>query len=398
MSVPHDGLLLSVPFWLAFAAWLVVERGIDGVVPRRLHYFATTIASAAFLWAFTGIGATYLAALYGALTVVFWAGRRALTGTGGSRLPLAVGLVALLWALGKVGDSLDLERLSWLFFLGASFLLVKIWTFLKDLADGRIDDPEWASFLAYCTFFPCFLSGPMHYYGEFRQAFEKRLPLAAADLVDGVHRLLLGMVKVLIVAVALRPFSLETLDGAGLSTVSTADLLVKSAVYSLVIYLDFSGYSDIAISAGRLLGVRVPENFRLPYFAPNLRDFWQRWHITFTRFLTQYLFIPFVRVFQARVAGAGATLTASTAYLATFAFCGFWHGSTANFLAWGVYHGLGLAGYDYWRQRRMAAARRAGKLLTPPGRLAHGALAALTFLFVSVGWIFFVLPLGFWTR
>ena len=136
------------------------------------------------------------------------------------------------------------------------------------------------------------------------------------------------------------------------------------------------------------MGVKVPENFQLPYLARNLREFWQRWHITFTRFLTQYLFVPFVRLFQRRIATASAAMTTAVAYLITFLFCGFWHGSTLNYLVWGLYHGLGLAAYDYYRQRRLAAARTL--------RRVPAAFALITFLFVSLGWVFFTLPLGFW--
>jgi alginate O-acetyltransferase complex protein AlgI len=396
----HDGLLISLPFWTWFAVYVAVERGLDGLLPRRARYALSCAASAMFLWSFTSIGVVHLGALYVGLGVVFFAAKAALGGERERRSParllLAVGTVVTVWALGKIGVSLGLSHLGWLFFLGASFLLVKLWTFCKDLYDGRIRDPEWWSFLAYCTFFPCFISGPMHYYTEFRQAFETRLPLDATALVDGVFRVLHGLVKVLIVAVALRPLSLEALDGRGFSDVTVADLLLRSVIYSLVIYLDFSGYSDIAISSGRLVGVAVPENFRLPYLAGNLRDFWQRWHITFTRFLTQYLFVPFVRGFQRRLSGVTAMTLSSSAYLATFLFCGFWHGSTANYLAWGLYHGVGLAAYDYYRQRRLSA--------RPPvpgaaggSRWRYGLGALATFLFVSVGWLFFTLPLSFWS-
>lgn len=396
MTPAGDGLLISTGFWGAFALYVIVDRALIGWLPPRARYAFTALGSAGFLWYFTGVGARYLLALHLALGLIFLAARRFLR----DRPPVAhllfpLGFVGAIWSLGKIGASLALSRLSWLFFIGASFLLVKVWTFYKDAYDGRIEHPRVWTFLAYCTFFPCFLSGPMHYYGEFEAAFERRFELDGRTLVDAVFRLLHGLVKVLIVAVALRPYSLEVLRDAGLSQVSPLELVGRAVVYSLVIYLDFSGYSDIAIASGALLGIRVPENFRLPYLAADLREFWQRWHITFTRVLTQYLFVPLVRVVQARFRGLSAVATSTLAYLTTFLFCGFWHGSTANYLVWGLYHGLGLVALDLLRRSRTPRRPRA----PGPARFAAQLAGRLaTFGFVSLGWLFFRLPLGFWSR
>jgi alginate O-acetyltransferase complex protein AlgI len=398
MILPRDGLLITPLFWACFLTYALLERSISGAIPRALHYGLTALFSAVFVWVFTGIGGIYLVLLYAALTAIFASAKLAASGeTGSVGIWWVLAVVVGLWALGKIGASLQLSPFRWLFFLGVSFLVVKVWTFCKDLRDGRIRDPDLPSFLAYCTFFPCFVSGPMHYYSEFREAFEKRDELDASILVDCAFRILHGLVKVLIVAQLLHPYSLEGIRDVGLSQVSPPALVARSVIYSFVIYLDFSGYSDIAIAGSRLLGIRVPENFRMPYAARNLRDFWQRWHITFTRFLTQYLFVPTARLLQKRGAWAQSALT-STAYLLTFAFCGFWHGSTANFLAWGVYHGAGLSAYDWFRQRQLAAARLSRTPIKTPGTLLRVVFTAMTFLFVSLGWIFFILPLGFWTR
>jgi alginate O-acetyltransferase complex protein AlgI len=398
MTLPWDGLLIAPAFWICFVVYALFDRSIAGAVPPALHYAMTALGSAAFLWVFTGIGALYLVALYAGLSLVFAAASSAVGGTASrGRVWWVLGVVLGLWALGKMGSSLHLSYFSWLFFLGASFLIVKVWTFCKDLRDGRIRGANLSSFLAYCTFFPCFLSGPMHYYGEFRETFERREELNGEMLVNAVFRILHGLVKVLIVAQVLRPWSLAGIRDVGWSEVAAAELAGRSLVYSLVIYLDFSGYSDIAIAGARLLGIRVPENFQMPYLARNLREFWQRWHITFTRFLTQYLFVPIARRLQRR-GGLSAPVLTSVSYLLTFIFCGFWHGATANFLVWGMYHGLGLSAYDWFRQRRLAAARTAGVPAPVPGSVQRSLYVLMTFAFVSLGWVFFILPLRFWAR
>ena len=365
MTAPSDGLLISAEFWIAFAVYAIIERSLVGLAPRQVHLYASAAATAGFLYWFTGVDGVLLATLYVGLTVFFLSARGALeTETAARRvanLLAIVGLVATIWALGKIGSSLELTYLSWLFFLGSSFLLVKIWTFSKDLYDGRIRDPDLATFLLYCTFFPCFISGPMHYYGEFSNAFGNRLPLTGRNGLELLFRITHGLVKVLILATILRPFSLEGIQGLGISDVGAFDLLARSIVYSFVIYLDFSGYSDIAVGAGGVLGIRVPENFNLPYLSRSIREFWQSWHITFTRFLTQYLFVPLTRALPRYAPSLTGPSLATSAYLATFLFCGFWHGSTWNYLAWGAYHGIGMAVYDVYRQRRVLRLRRAGK-------------------------------------
>jgi alginate O-acetyltransferase complex protein AlgI len=277
-------------------------------------------------------------------------------------------------------------------------LLVKVWSFCKDLADGRIEDPELPSFLAQCAFFPCFLSGPIHQYHEFHRSFAVRSELDARGFLDAVWRILHGLVKVLVGAELLRPLSLEAIKTLGLSEIGVVELGWRSLAFAFVVYLDFSGYSDMVIGAGRLVGIEVPENFKLPYLAPNLRDFWQRWHITFTRFLTQYVFVPVTRRLQKRLPSLTATQVSLLGYLITFAFCGFWHGATANFLLWGGYHGGGLALHDLMRRRRLEAARAAGRPLPPPPFWQQGGSLVLTFGYVTAGWMLFVLPIQFWTR
>lgn len=392
----QSGFLVSFEFWTWFAFFALVTRAVVWEVPIRARTFLVLLSSGLFLLSFDTITPALLLTLTLSLAAIFVVASRTLPSQERRRrgLWLALGILVLFWALGKVGQSLD-SPFSHLFFLGASFLVIKIWSFCKDLYDGRIERPELFTFLAYCLFFPCFISGPMHYYGEFRTALETRLRLDPAATLETVFRLVQGLVKVLVVARLLRPFALEGLVAAGLSTTGPGELLTRSLVYSLFIYVDFSGYSDIAISAGRLLGIAVPENFNLPYLASSLRGFWQRWHITFTRFLTQYIFVPFTRYLSRDPKSLSVQTMATFGYLVTFSFCGFWHGSTLNFLLWGLYHGAGLAAYDWYRRKRGLASA---------GGLSHGwkntfihfASTAGTFLFVSIGWTLFVLPMSFW--
>jgi alginate O-acetyltransferase complex protein AlgI len=233
----------------------------------------------------------------------------------------------------------------------------------------------------------------MHLYGEFEHSLREPARLDGESLVDVLFRILLGFVKIKLVAALFTPLSLEAVKASGALTLR--GLLAGSFAYSIVIWADFSGYSDLAIATSRVVGIRTPENFNYPYAAANIRDFWQRWHITFSRVLTAYVFVPVSRKLNAAFGGRRqAVLIAS--YLATFLFCGYWHGPTLNFLLWGLYHGAGLVVYDLYRQgatkRRL---KRKGRPLFPYAEpLGRAASVALTFSFVSLGWVFFVLPAG----
>ena len=392
------GLLLSYEFWVAFVGLLVLIGSVNRMSASIRHWLFVLV-NGAFLFYFTGIGIGHLVGLFGSLSILYLAGKRIAANPKNGRTVFLVslGISVGLWAIGKGAAGVGNQKnpLRWLFFVGVSFLVVKVWSFLKDVRDRRIIDLSFAGFLNYCMYFPCFISGPMHYYGEFSDAFERRLATGIIDVVHHMYRILYGMMKVRVLAVALRPYSLVILQDVSLRDTSAPELLGRAFVYSAVLYLDFSGYCDIAIGASRLLGVSVPENFILPYLATNIRDFWQRWHMTFTRFVTQYVFIPFVRTCQVSLAVKATPILGVIAYLVTFAFVGFWHGAGSNFLVWGIWHGTGMALYDLYR-RRFAKDVAWWERVSGPWTLARRAVAiGITFSFVSVGWILFVLPVGF---
>jgi D-alanyl-lipoteichoic acid acyltransferase DltB (MBOAT superfamily) len=295
------------------------------------------------------------------------------------------------WVLGKEAVASELGVLELLWFAGSSFVLVKAWTLIKDAVDGRFDRPSPWRVAAYLLHFPTYTSGPMHLYREYDAALTAPYALDAERLLDIVYRTLLGLVKLKLLAPLLTPISLLALQEP--DQVGATSLAVGAVAYSFVIWFDFSGYSDVAIALSRLAGVDTPENFKNPYGARNIRDFWQRWHITFSRALTSYLFVPLSRQLQPRLKHPKAVMVA--AYTGTFAFCGYWHGPTIEFVLWGLWHGLGLIAFDLYRQRAMK--RRLALKRKPPEGLAALVqrvwATALTFTFVSVGWIFFAVPI-----
>jgi alginate O-acetyltransferase complex protein AlgI len=160
-------------------------------------------------------------------------------------------------------------------------------------------------------------------------------------------------------------------------------VLLSLLTYSAYIFLDFSGYSDIAIGTAYMIGIKTPENFNAPYLSLNISDFWKRWHITFSSFLTLYVFKPIIKLLNSVIHPKRRLLVSVLGYLLTFIICGLWHGSTINFLYWGLWHGIGLAIYKIWdvkiKPNKTFFASEAYK----------GISIAITFIFVTVGWLFF---------
>jgi D-alanyl-lipoteichoic acid acyltransferase DltB (MBOAT superfamily) len=301
-------------------------------------------------------------------------------------LLLMAGPLLLGWIIGKLATSQGWTRLTPLLFIGASYMLVKAWSLLKDIRDGKTKSPDPVEVTAYLLHLPTFLVGPMHYFSEFQAQLRKPFRLDGEALVDIAFRFTLGLVKIFGVAGLLAPASLLGLEPAG--PVPPLALLWSAIVYGVVLYCDFSGYCDLAIACSRLIGVDVPENFNKPFAASSIRDFWRRWHITFSRALTAHVFMPVARELQKVWPNSPGTVSV-VGYLLTFLFCGYWHGATANFLLWGLWHAAGLAAQDSWMRFQRG---RGIKPVLKKGPLRLAIDVTATFLFVSVGWILFVLP------
>jgi D-alanyl-lipoteichoic acid acyltransferase DltB (MBOAT superfamily) len=234
--------------------------------------------------------------------------------------------------------------------------------------------------VSFLLFFPAYVSGPVNRFPAFAEDVAKGpAPISTNELRDILARMAIGVIKVLFLAEILRvnsPIGLHSPAGVGAGA-----LLLGLYCQFGYIYFDFSGYSDVAIASGRLFGVRLPENFNLPFLARNLQDFWNRWHISFAQWFRDYIYfvlLRWLRINVGRLSDLGANLCA---IFVTFFLMGAWHGDGLNWLLYGVYHGAGMSA--------LVAARR----VTPPelsARLAESrvftALSVFTTVtFVSVG-------------
>jgi alginate O-acetyltransferase complex protein AlgI len=186
----------------------------------------------------------------------------------------------------------------------------------------------------YIALFPQLIAGPIIRYKEISKQLFARSH-SAVMVEQGIARFIIGLAKKTLIAnemalVADRVFSIDSAE------LSTASAWLGIVAYSLQIYFDFSGYSDMAIGLGRIFGFQFPENFNLPYTARSIREFWQRWHITLSLWFRDYLYIPLG-------GNRGGELKTARNLLIVFLLCGLWHGASWNFVLWGALHGMFLS-------------------------------------------------------
>ncbi|MHC1790427.1 MBOAT family O-acyltransferase [Solidesulfovibrio sp.] len=239
----------------------------------------------------------------------------------------------------------------------------------------------------FISFFPTILSGPILRAGNFLGQLKKER-VGQVDFTRAFYLLTRGLIKKIIISSYLSEHIVRVTFGAP-EGYSSAAVAVGILSYAVQIYCDFSGYSDLAQGVGLLMGFDIPDNFNAPYTSLSLRDFWRRWHITFSTWLRDYLYISL----------GGNRKGTGRKYLnlvTTMALGGLWHGAAYNFLVWGFIHGFGLVGAHMvgeFRSARAAARVAAGKAAASGPGLAGGlwnaACWVLTFAYVNVAWVFF---------
>ncbi|HEY5427009.1 MAG TPA: MBOAT family protein [Candidatus Tumulicola sp.] len=308
----------------------------------------------------------------------------------GRKLGLALGIAANLaflgtfkyanFASGTIAALVGMHENPWLVSLivpiGISFHTFQSISYLVDVYRGKmraVRDPF--DYALYLAFFPQLLAGPIVRAGLFfSELFAWRKP-NAADVGYGCMRVAFGLVKKVGIADQFAPASNAYFDSVATHPGALAALGAIFA-FSMQIYFDFSGYSDIAIGCARLFGFVFPENFAQPYLAISITDFWHRWHITLSTWLRDYLYIP--------LGGSRRGLADTLRNLMlTMVLGGLWHGSQWTFVAWGGYHGVLLS---------LERLLRVGRPGDEPRGIVYLLRVAITFVAVSLGWVLFRAP------
>src|ERR1700686_4908004 len=266
--------------------------------------------------------------------------------------------------------------------LGISFFTFQQIAYLVDVMRGAKVERDIVSYTLFVSFFPHLIAGPLVHHAEMIPQFKRgRTGRSAVLAARGLAIFAAGLFKKVVIADNLAQFVSPVfahLDAGG--GVTTPGAWLAPLVYPLQIYFDFSGYSDMAIGLALLFGIRLPVNFRSPYKAASIIEFWRRWHITLSRFLRDFLYIPL----------GGNRLGEQRRYfnlMLTMLLGGLWHGAGWNFLIWGGLHGIYLSINHLWHSWRGGDAHA-------PAANAYATAAkavswAVTFFAVVIAWVFF---------
>ena len=376
-------LFNSYAFLFAFLpATCLVYFALNRWIPGRAG-LAWLFAASCFFYAYWNW--KFLPLLLGSIVVNFAIGgmlqRQAQrSGTQAGNAVLAIGVTANLALLGYfkyadffVANANTMVGAHWLLPqvilpLGISFFTFTQIAFLVDAHRGQARELSFVNYGLFVSFFPHLLAGPILHHSEmmpqFAEVSNKRFN--AANFWVGMTLLIIGLAKKVLIADEIAPWA-----NAGFghpAQLQFIDAWMAALSYTLQIYFDFSGYTDMALGMAWMLNIRLPLNFASPYQSRNIQEFWRRWHMTLSRFLRNYLYIPLG-------GNRRGPRLALLFVLITFALGGLWHGANWTFVAWGVLNGLGVVAVQVMD--------RAG------WSLPRGLGWVLTMLFTIVAWVFF---------
>lgn len=252
--------------------------------------------------------------------------------------------------------------------LGISFFTFTQTAYLFDSYYGKTKEYDFLNYALFVTFFPHLVAGPIIHHSEMMPQFEKLKNkfINWKNLSQGLFLFLIGLFKKVIIADTLSKWASMGFDTT--SPLSYLEAWSSLLSYTFQIYYDFSGYTDMALGVSKMFNIDLPQNFNNPYIAIDIQDFWRRWHMTLTRFLRDYLYIPLG-------GNRKGTFRTYINILIVFFICGLWHGASWMFVIWGVLHGFASVINRLWKRTNI--------------ELPHWLSWIITFTFVNFAWIFF---------
>jgi D-alanyl-lipoteichoic acid acyltransferase DltB (MBOAT superfamily) len=287
------------------------------------------------------------------------------------------------------GQDASLATANDMLWLGFSFLAFRLLHVLLDFQKRRPSVYSLSEFITYALFYPAYTAGPIDRSERFAGDLRQPIATPAENTIAGTRRIVIGLFKKFVIADSLVIFSLNAQNAT--QTTSTFWMWVLLYAYTLRIYFDFAGYTDIALGLGRFLGIKLPENFNSPYFKPNLTSFWNSWHITLAQWFRAYFFNPLTRALRSNRRRPPTWLIILLGQLGTMLLIGLWHGITWNFAIWGLWHGAGLFINNRWSEFSRPHLANLEQKSTYHRLLVFGGWF-LTFQFVALGWVWFALP------
>jgi D-alanyl-lipoteichoic acid acyltransferase DltB (MBOAT superfamily) len=272
------------------------------------------------------------------------------------------------------GIDVPLEVRSIVLPVGISFFTFMGISYVVDTCRGDFEPVSFSKFAAYLSFFPHLVAGPIVRPGELLPQFESPRDPRYVDTARAFYLIATGLFMKVVIANYLAANIVDEVFGAP-NLHSSLEVLVGIYAYAVQIYADFFGYTNIAIGIALLLGFTFPQNFDAPYTAVSIQDFWRRWHMTLSRWLRDYLYIPLG-------GNRGSRLFTYRNLMLTMLIGGLWHGAGWTFVAWGAIHGTALVVERWWRDRP-------GFVERPWTRRRRAWHRFVTFQVVCFAWIFF---------
>jgi D-alanyl-lipoteichoic acid acyltransferase DltB (MBOAT superfamily) len=359
------------------------------VLARKSHQYAATWLALASLVFYGWWSVNYIPLLLGSILFNYWMGQSIGKARGPVRkhwLTLAIAVNLLLLGYFKYADffisgvnliaATRFPALHVLLPIGISFFTFTQIAYLVDTYQGKVKEYRFIHYVLFITYFPHLIAGPVLHHAEMMPQFDqpRNSKFSYRNFAVGLSIFAIGLAKKCLIADNLAPHAGFLFDQADTFSLLTAWGGVFA--YAFQLYFDFSGYSDMAIGVSLLFGIHLPLNFNSPYKSANIIDFWRRWHMTLSRFLRDYLYVPL----------GGNRKGPVRRYLnlmLTMLLGGLWHGAGLNFAVWGALHGLYLMINHGWNAL-------ASRLRFPQSSPLWKVLStALTFGAVCVAWVFF---------
>jgi alginate O-acetyltransferase complex protein AlgI len=262
--------------------------------------------------------------------------------------------------------------------LGLSYIVFKYISYLTDIYWRIYNKGNFINFLLYGSLFTIFSAGPIERFEKLNPQLENKINFKSEYIEISFERIIYGLAKKFIIADWIGYFVSPVWNNS-----NDYNLYIKAIAllgFSVQIYMDFSGYSDIAIGASKLFGFTIMENFNFPYFKPNISQFWRSWHISLSDWIKDYIFFPLSRFSNKKV------WLMFFVPLISMGICGIWHGAGWNFLIWGFWHGFGLFIYQIW----LSHSKRHKKTKSKYPGISYSIGVLITFIYVTIGWAWFI--------
>ena len=269
----------------------------------------------------------------------------------------------------------SMHTLSIILPVGISFYTFQSLSYTIDVSRGKLEPQKnFLKLALYISFFPQLVAGPIVKAGDFIPQLEEDRSITLKNLEKGLQIFLVGMFKKVVIADNISVFADEVFRTP--KAFSGMTVLLGVIAYSVQIYFDFAGYSDMAIGSAKCIGFDINRNFNIPYISRNVSEFWKRWHISLSTWLMEYLYIPLGGNRKGRV-------RTYINLMITMLLGGLWHGASWTFVAWGLFHGIGLCVHKLYLSARHFDKNRKGN------PVSNVISTFLTYIFVCIGWVFF---------